>query len=314
MRLKSQKLLKEAKAFDNIVKKRVIKGFDPYIHSNKINNFFYNNPWRYPLSKKLSVKKKLDFVLSECKKNNKVLEVGCGLGTLSMELAKKNIKVLAIDISEKSLKYAKKFSRKNLDKKDYENINFKKLAISDIYNNKNLKFDKIIFFKTLHHLPNVDNLMKKIKINLKKNGKIIIVEPFRSEFKYLNAVIAYIIRKLSTTWINKKKKMKNNSTKTIENEINNIFKEYKYIENKRGFDQSPMDNVTSSLEKVLKALKKNYSIKKISYQDAFKDKIIGGIYGDNKENEIKFIDNLDNFLIKKKILPGSTAMIVAQKK
>ena len=69
MRLKSQKLLKEAKAFDNIVKKRVIKGFDPYIYSNKINNFFYNNPWRYPLSKKLSVKKKLDFVLSECKKN-----------------------------------------------------------------------------------------------------------------------------------------------------------------------------------------------------------------------------------------------------
>ena len=108
--------------------------------------------------------------------------------------------------------------------------------------------------------------------------------------------------------------MKNNSIKTIENEINNIFKEYKYIENKRGFDQSPMDNVTSSLEKVLNALKKNYSIKKISYQDAFKDKIIGGIYGDNKENEMKFIDNLDNFLIKKKILPGSTAMIVAQKK
>ena len=315
MRPIEQKLLLEAKAFDRIVEKRVRNGFNPDLNSKKINKYFYNNPWRYPLTRKLSIKEKTNFVVKECKKGDKVLEVGCGLGTLSIELAKKKIQVLAIDISKESIKYANYFSKKKLNNTDYSNLKFQRKAISEIFKNSSkYKFNKIIFFKTLHHLPRVDILMKKIKYNLKKNGKIIIVEPFRSEFTYLNAVIAFIIRKLSTTWVTKESKIKKNSLKNIETEINEIFKEYTYSSSKKGYDQSVMDNVTSSLYKVLNAVQKNFLIQKILYADSFKDKIIGGIYGKNYENEIKFINNLDNFLIKKKILSGTTAMIVAKKK
>ena len=63
-----------------------------------------------------------------------------------------------------------------------------------------------------------------------------------------------------------------------------------------------MDNSTSSKSLVLKELRKNFKIIKIDQMEAFKDKIIGGIRGKNYKKEISFINNFDDFLVKKKFL------------
>ena len=162
-------------------------------------------------------------------------------------------------------------------------------------------------------MPDVYKLFKQIKKNLNKKVKIIIVEPFRDDFEYLNAVIAYLVRKLSNNWLNKGKKINYPSLNKINQEIIEIQKEYKYISDKRGYDQSPMDNSTSSKSLVLKELRKNFKIIKIDQMEAFKDKIIGGIRGKNYKKEISFINNFDDFLVKKKILKGITSLIVAQR-
>ena len=54
-------------------------------------------------------------MLQYCKENQKVVDVGCGLGTLAFELARKKIKVDAIDISKNSLNYARKVAKKSLN-------------------------------------------------------------------------------------------------------------------------------------------------------------------------------------------------------
>lgn len=312
--MKNNKLHLEAKAFDKIVEKRIKNGFNPDLKKKNIIKYFYNNPWRYPETRYFTFTKKISFILKYCKKNDLVLDVGCGLGTLSMELARSNINVTAIDISKKSIDYAKKFSKKSLTKKQYSRINYQQMPISQIINDpKKYKFNCIIFFKTLHHLENMPKLFKKIKNNLNKNGKIIIVEPFRDNFKYSNAIIAYLVRKLSNNWLNREKQINNSSLNKINQEINDIKKEYKYISDNKGYDQSPMDNSTSSKSLVLKELKKNFKIIKINEMEAFKDKILGGIRGKNYKKEIIFLNNFDDFLVKKKILKGVTSLIVAQK-
>ena len=60
-----------------------------------------------------------------------------------------------------------------------------------------------------------------------------------------------------------------------------------------------MDNVTNNPEKVI-LFKKLFRIEKIITEDSFKDKIIGGVRGKNYLQVIKFIDLLDDYLIKKK--------------
>ena len=193
-------------------------------------------------------------------------------------------------------------------------IDFKELEINHyLKNTKDESLDRFIFFRTLHHLPNPYNLFKKIKKKLKKNGKIIIVEPFRSNINFLTELKAYMTRQLCKTWVNDTKKLNLKNIKDIDLGILEILKEYKYISEKKGYDQSPMDNVTNNPEKVIFYLKKLFRIEKIITEDSFKDKIIGGVRGKNYLQVIKFIDLLENYLIKKKIIKGTIYKIVVKK-
>ena len=174
-----------------------------------------------------------------------------------------------------------KLQKKSLTKKQFDLIDFKELEINHyLKNTKDESLDRFIFFfRTLHHLPNPYNLFKKIKKKLKKNGKIIIVEPFRSNINFLTALIAYMTRQLCKTWVNDTKKLNLKNIKDIDLGILEILKEYKYISEKKGYDQSPMDNVTNNPEKVIFYLKGLFRIEKIITEDSFKDKIIGGVRG-----------------------------------
>ena len=74
-------------------KKRI--NFDPDLKTTKIYSKFYNNPWRYPLTRELSIKRKIDLYSSIVKKNQKVVDVGW-TWTLAFELARKKIKVMLL--------------------------------------------------------------------------------------------------------------------------------------------------------------------------------------------------------------------------
>ncbi len=315
MRKLSKKLQEEALAFDKIALSKKKINFCSDVRSRKINYNLYNNPWRYPLTRKLTIQKKIDFVLKNCKKNQKVVDIGCGLGTLTFELARKGIKVDAIDISQQSLKFAKNTAEKRLNKKEILLINFKKVKVEEYF--KSLQRDSIdraIFFRTLHHIPNPEKLFKLIKSKLKKNGKIIVMEPFRSSVSYFTGLFAFLIRLLSPTWLSRNKKFNFKKNSDIEKNIKIILDEYKYISKKKGYDQSPMDNVTSNPDKVIKLISKNFDIEVMEEEDSFKDKILGGIRGKDKSKIIRFLDLFDEFLIKKNILKGTSYKIVARKK
>ena len=303
----------EARAFDKIVAQRIQKGFVPDVGSKKSNLFLYNNPWRYYFTKQISVKKKINFVLNHCKKNQKVLDVGCGLGTLSFELAKKKIFSTGIDISKKSIFFANFFKNKLLSKNNASYINFLQTDLFKI--NEKKKFDVIIFFKTFHHLGNINKVLHKILKILKQNGKLILVEPLRSEFKFENAVYAYVLRFLSNTWINQQKKMRKIGKNDIKKGIHNIYNEYHYITNKKkGFDQSPMDNSINDPKRLIGLIKKKFKINQHYFTDSFKDKLIGGLRGKRYKQYSTFFDHFDEILIENKILNGTVLHLVATKK
>jgi 2-polyprenyl-3-methyl-5-hydroxy-6-metoxy-1,4-benzoquinol methylase len=312
--MKNQKsiLSQEAEAFDNIVDSRLKKGFIPDIKISKSYNFFYNNPWRNEHSRKYSIDSKIKFVKKEIKKKDNVLEIGCGLGTLSYEIARTGANITGIDISKKSIDYCNFHKNRYLG--NSKKINFLNISLDDMFgNSENYSFDKIVFFKTLHHIPRLPKVFKNLKKIMHKNSKIIIVEPVRKNFNIENAIFSYLIRFLADTWILKSKKLKNISLKSIEKDIAKIYDEYKYFE-KNKKQQSPLDNISDDFEIIQKYLKINFVIEKINFEDAFKDKILGGIRGPNLKKTISFINNFDNYLIKNKYLKGATVKIIAKYK
>jgi trans-aconitate 2-methyltransferase len=123
-------------------------------------------------SRHISIIDKL--VKSGLKSNHNVLEVGCGIGTVSQLIAKKTPKgkVLAVDISEKSIEKAKILWRQ------LTNLSFEVSDMSD-FTKPGQTFDYFVFPDVLEHIP-VDqhsNLFQKINAHSHKDSVVFIHIP-----------------------------------------------------------------------------------------------------------------------------------------
>lgn len=102
----------------------------------------------------------------------KVLDIGCGAGTLCLYLAHKGYYVTGIDISEKAIKECKESAAvldlSNKTKFLTGNFQTKKIA---------KKFDLIIFTEVIEHIENDRLALKKIYDLLNKNGLLILSTP-----------------------------------------------------------------------------------------------------------------------------------------
>jgi len=100
-------------------------------------------------------------------KNKKVLELGCGIGTDSINFARNGAILTVVDISDKSLEICKKrFELFNLNARFInENIEH----IDKILEGE--QFDLIYSFGVIHHTPEPANVIKCIKKLLAKDGE-----------------------------------------------------------------------------------------------------------------------------------------------
>ena len=84
-----------------------------------------------------------------------------------------------------------------------ENKSFEKISM------EKKKFDVVIFFKTLHHLKFTKKVIYNTNSILKKNGRVIIIEPLRDDINKINIAFGLLTRILATTWERQTQKLKN---------------------------------------------------------------------------------------------------------
>ena len=107
-------------------------------------------------------------VLNKNKLNKtKILDIGCGGGLISEGVSKLGADVTGIDFVKENIKVAKMHAKKNNLNINYIVKDFEKEKITS-------KFDVIIIFEVLEHLNDWESFLKKIRLNLKKNGILII--------------------------------------------------------------------------------------------------------------------------------------------
>ena len=119
------------------------------VSSSEVQNW-YNKYVEKQASTGITVRHRT--ILSNCKKHglaedSKVLEIGCGIGTLTQLIAQYVSKglVFAADISDKSIERAKE----NL--KSFSNVQY---AVSDMTDFKSdIKFDYVVLPDVLEHIP-----------------------------------------------------------------------------------------------------------------------------------------------------------------
>lgn len=119
--------------------------------------------------------------LIQPKKGGKTLDLGCGTGEFSYELAELGLDVKGIDISKQSIEYCKAKYEKTIhfEVQDIEETTF-----------ENETFDILFYGGILHHFPKRERVFKEAYRILKKNGRLFAFDP-----NYYNAVI-WIYREL----------------------------------------------------------------------------------------------------------------------
>jgi len=113
-------------------------------------------------------KRKLSFISEFATAESTILDIGCGNGEYSIPLAKRTMKVYAIDISDKMLKEIQA-------RAESENIRNIETMNADAKNPhfKDGSFDVVFSYSTLYHIDDLDQTFKEIRRVLKKDGMFI---------------------------------------------------------------------------------------------------------------------------------------------
>lgn len=312
MTSKNHNLSSEAKAFDISSAERIKNGFYPDLRNLKKVDWFYNNVWRDPEFVKIHLLPKINFIVdSALAKSGSVLEVGCGYGYLSLEMARNGLDVMALDVSSESINIAKQVAdddslKIERGKLEYIVTDFESLDLPEN------SFDSIVFFRSLHHMEDLTGVLKKVSYLVKPKGLLLVSEPVRDNFNEQSALIAGILRLVLNTWESAEDKGKYVADSvSFAKYVDAIYREYVYEEEHH---QSPMDNSISSDKVILDALNQDFLVEAIEYNDSFIDKLIGGLRGDDKYKQAKLLKQLDELLIENNILPHTSINLRAVKK
>jgi 2-polyprenyl-3-methyl-5-hydroxy-6-metoxy-1,4-benzoquinol methylase len=152
---------------------------------------FYDAGWRGELERgkeqRGNLQTNLDFLARTrlLKPGDKVLEIGCGIGTVVAELARQGCEVTGTDISHVAIEYGlRKYAGVHLEVQPAEELRFEDEA-----------FEVVLSFDLFEHIARIDRHLTEVRRVLKPGGYYL----FQTPNKYSDALFETLVHK-SLKW------------------------------------------------------------------------------------------------------------------
>ena len=184
----------EAAAFDKRIEERLAVGFIPDLRRAVKCEHFYKSFWRDPLFIKLYVGEitdgYLELLARHCGKGLRILDVGCGAGYVSLELARNGHHVVAIDISESNIEIAKKVAADNPYTENFGSLRYE----TQPFHLAEGSYDVVLFSVSLHHMPDPEGVVARARELIRPGGHLLCYEPCHERFREQDAAQVALIR------------------------------------------------------------------------------------------------------------------------
>lgn len=124
-------------------------------------------------------------------KSKKVLEIGCGVGTDGLEIARRGADYTAIDVSNVSLELAKKNFQLNGERGTFLNASAEQIPFPEN------SFDIAYSWGVLHHTPDMEKAVSEVRRVLKPGGNFCIMIYNRFSLVGLQLYVLYGLLRLN---------------------------------------------------------------------------------------------------------------------
>lgn len=299
------KLREEAHAFDRQISERIENGHIPDLRLSTPCDWFYNNPWRRPAYVQLDFGEQFEIICDAIRSNlpksdraPEVLEVGCGPGYLSLELARAGLDVTGLDLSPHCTDVAQRFADNDPYKSERGPLRY---VAGDFFSSTALPergFDAVVFLGALHHFPDQGRTLNRVLDLLRPGGLVLVHEPVRDRVTRGNAVFVHLIRILLSAQGGFFKHFEIPADEaTRQKEIERLFSEMRYETEDGANVQSVNDNEAGYAE-MRPALDERFEFVQFDWRYAFFHEFIGGLRFDDAYNEVlaRYLRDVDGEL------------------
>jgi len=273
----------EALAFNRRIEERIEAGFVPDLRRAVRCEYFYKSFWRDPQFIQLylgeTVKIFLRMLHQYGGSSLRILDVGCGAGYTSLELARAGHHIVAIDIADSCIEVARKTLADNPFKAGFGSLEYQ---VKPFHETAGL-YDVVLFSGSLHHFDDPENEVRRACDLLTPSGLILCHEPCHEEWRMEDASQVALIRMLLSLTGHWYESFLDAETYhepgQFEAYTEDIHVEYVTEQDKHeAGGQSPNDNASSGQD-ILRALRNHLVELEYTPHYSFIYRLLGGLRG-----------------------------------
>jgi 2-polyprenyl-3-methyl-5-hydroxy-6-metoxy-1,4-benzoquinol methylase len=296
-----QKIEQESLFHDKSAEDQLTRGMIPDIRravkASKVVNF-----WDDPEIERIVRGDVRAFIIQKASEyRGRVLELGCGIGRLSLELARNGMDVVGIDISRKQIEIAKNYFDCVKEKEVIGNIDYVVADLNRIVFEE-CQYDAVIVWDVLHHIPEIEHLIREVRKSLKPGGNFLVLDYIGpTTMGNLCNDVLYFLLPTEASYSQKVASIKQRiKAKTL-------------LKQNHANGGPPFEEITGI--EMTEIIKKHFTIKKTRTLSAFSLPLMQYITARDflKYRLISLIKLLDDILIKVGILRGKYVFIWAEK-
>lgn len=302
-----ENLAQEAEAFDSQIDERIANGHIPDLRRAPDCDWFRNNPWRRAAYVSLDfgeqfalIRDTINELVPSTGNPVRVLEVGCGPGYLSLELARSGFDVTGLDLSPRCIEIAERFAAEDPWSSERGSLTY---LAGDFFTDARMKpgsFDAIVFLGALHHFPNQEETLDRVGVLLRRGGAVLVHEPVRDRVSRKTSTVSYLIRSLlsASGTFHETARLPENKQQ-LSTEIDALHSSLRYEDESGHKLQSVNDNEAGYAEMYPK-LHERFAEQRFAWRYGLFHELIGGLRFETEEKNARvawMLRELDRSLV-----------------